>query len=91
MVYALCLRLVTHPRCASVPLVGKNIMLKHCDREGCDVTAMICDFGLARECTGVVQSPDMIGTVTHMAPELLRDGVVSLSGGRGAARPSHLS
>jgi len=59
---------------------GKNIMLKHCDREGCDVTAMICDFGLARECTGVVQSPDMIGTVTHMAPELLRDGVVSLSG-----------
>eukprot|EP00193_Tetraselmis_chui_P008449 CAMPEP_0177768712 /NCGR_PEP_ID=MMETSP0491_2-20121128/9877_1 /TAXON_ID=63592 /ORGANISM="Tetraselmis chuii, Strain PLY429" /LENGTH=431 /DNA_ID=CAMNT_0019285557 /DNA_START=335 /DNA_END=1630 /DNA_ORIENTATION=- len=60
-------------------LNGRNVMLKRSDSDPRGFTAVVCDFGLARVCSGRVLSADMIGTVTHMAPELLTDGEAGLS------------
>mmetsp|Transcript_438 Transcript_438/g.1315 ORF Transcript_438/g.1315 Transcript_438/m.1315 type:complete len:743 (+) Transcript_438:113-2341(+) len=58
-------------------LNGRNVMLQWSPTDRRGFTAKISDFGLAQLCMGPTLIPSVFGTVSHMPPELLSDGLLS--------------
>jgi hypothetical protein len=53
-------------------LTGRNVLLAGCKDRPCGFVAKVCDFGLARYIYGHSFATKVLGTITHMPPELLR-------------------
>ncbi|GLC39870.1 hypothetical protein PLESTF_000919300 [Pleodorina starrii] len=58
-------------------LTGTNVLLAASDRDGRHFSAKVADFGLSRVLQGEAVTTRSYGTVTHMCPELLVDGLLS--------------
>ncbi|KXZ50686.1 hypothetical protein GPECTOR_15g370 [Gonium pectorale] len=58
-------------------LTGNNVMLTASDRDARHFTAKVADFGLSRVLSGEAITTRSYGTITHMCPELLVDGLLS--------------
>lgn len=52
-------------------LTGRNVLLASSELRPCGFIAKVCDFGLARYTYGKPFATKVLGTVTHMPPELL--------------------
>lgn len=52
-------------------LTGRNVLLSSSSERPCGFGAKICDFGLARYACGQPFATEVMGTVTHMPPEIL--------------------
>jgi serine/threonine protein kinase len=53
-------------------LTGRNVLLSVSADRDCGFQAKVCDFGLARSPCGHSFATKVLGTITHMAPELIR-------------------
>lgn len=53
-------------------LTGRNVLLTSSTDRPCGFKTKVCDFGLARYTCGHSFATDVMGTITHMAPEMLR-------------------
>jgi len=53
-------------------LTGRNVLLAGSEDKPCGFVAKVCDFGLARYIYGQSFATKVLGTITHMPPELLR-------------------
>merc|ERR1712137_1380847 len=53
-------------------LTGRNVLLTGSADGSSKFVAKVCDFGLARYTYGHSFSTKVLGTITHMAPELVR-------------------
>ncbi|KAG2489421.1 hypothetical protein HYH03_012059 [Edaphochlamys debaryana] len=60
-------------------LTGSNVLLTASDRDERHFTAKVADFGLSRVLQGEAITTRSYGTITHMSPELLVDGLLTKS------------
>jgi serine/threonine protein kinase len=60
-------------------LCSNNVLLCSADKDGRGFTAKVTDFGLARISDRTITTKT-VGTVSHMPPELLVDGIMSKAG-----------
>jgi PAS domain-containing protein len=59
-------------------LTGRNVLLASSESSARGFTAKVCDFGLSRITRhGEAIPTDVLGTLTHMSPEILSDNVIS--------------
>ncbi|GIL48868.1 hypothetical protein Vafri_5296 [Volvox africanus] len=58
-------------------LTGNNVLLAASDRDGRHFSSKVADFGLSRVIQGESITTRSYGTITHMCPELLVDGLLS--------------
>ena len=58
-------------------LTGNNVLLTKSDKDKRGFVAIVCDFGLSRVASEGSMNTKSFGSVTHMPPELLADGVLS--------------
>ncbi|GFR53121.1 hypothetical protein Agub_g15837 [Astrephomene gubernaculifera] len=58
-------------------LTGNNVLLTASDRDERHFVAKVADFGLSRVLAGEAVTTRSYGTITHMCPELLIDGLLS--------------
>jgi len=59
-------------------LTGRNVLLASSDSRPHGFVAKVCDFGLSRYTYGTPFATKVLGTVTHMPPELLSKSVLVL-------------